>query len=381
MGEHIVQLERATKAFPLPEGGTITALQGIDLDVERNEFLTLLGPSGCGKTTLLHAISGFVQLDSGRVRIDGEDVTDRPPHRRPVNTVFQNYALFPHMNVGGNVGYALDIAGTERRERNRRVGAALELVGLAGLENRLPRQLSGGQQQRVALARAVIARPKLLLLDEPLSALDRNLRQAMQIELKTLQAELGISFIFVTHDQEEALTMSDRLAVLDKGVIQQIDTPRAVYDRPSNAFVASFIGASNLFEGVACGSSSATAIVTNDGLKVEAAGTAGWKPSNGTAATALIRPEQLSLADKRTAGPTLDVAVRQVVFTGLNFQLHGTTASGRKIVAIIAAVHQAEIARVEKEGRASLGYDPAAVHLLPADAVPAPGRQPREKAA
>jgi len=374
MGEHIVQLERAAKAFALPEGGTIAALQGIDLNVERNEFLTLLGPSGCGKTTLLHAISGFAQLDSGRVRIDGDDVTDRPPHRRPVNTVFQNYALFPHMSVGSNVGYALDIAGTERRERNQRVGAALDLVGLAGLENRLPRQLSGGQQQRVALARAVIARPKLLLLDEPLSALDRNLRQAMQIELKTLQDELGISFIFVTHDQEEALTMSDRLAVLSKGVIQQIDTPRTVYDRPSNAFVASFIGASNLFEGTARRSGGDTVIATGDGLRIEAACSGGWKPTDGAAATALIRPEQLSLAGAGTKMPKIEIGVRQVVFTGLNFQVHGATESGRKIVAIIAAVHQADVARVEQEGKASLSYDPAAVHLLPADEAPARGK-------
>lgn len=364
MGVHIVQLERATKAFALPEGGTITALQGIDLEVERNEFLTLLGPSGCGKTTLLHAISGFVQLDAGKVHVDGEDVTDRPPHRRPVNTVFQNYALFPHMSVGANVGYALDIAGTDRTERNRRVASALELVGLAGLEARLPRQLSGGQQQRVALARAIIARPKLLLLDEPLSALDRNLRQTMQIELKTLQAELGISFIFVTHDQEEALTMSNRLAVLDKGLIQQIDTPRTVYDRPSNAFVASFIGASNLFEGVATRRGNDTRVATADGLHIEAACSGGWKPDDGNAVTALIRPEQFSLG--RATGPSLEIGVDQVVFTGLNFQVHGRTASGRKVVAIIAAVHQSEVAQIETGGKARLGYDPAAVHLLPA---------------
>ncbi|MGN6304646.1 MAG: ABC transporter ATP-binding protein [Mesorhizobium sp.] len=371
MGAHIVQLERATKAFALPEGGTITALHGIDLDVERNEFLTLLGPSGCGKTTLLHAISGFVQLDAGKVRIDGDDVSDRPPHRRPVNTVFQNYALFPHMNVGNNVGYALDIAGTERKERNQRVGAALELVGLAGLENRLPRQLSGGQQQRVALARAIIARPKLLLLDEPLSALDRNLRQAMQIELKTLQAELGISFIFVTHDQEEALTMSDRLAVLNKGVIQQIDTSRTVYDRPTNAFVASFIGASNLFEGTAARSGGNTLIATADGLRIEAACSGGWKPGDGAATTALIRPEQFSLVGAGAKGPTIGIDIEQVVFTGLNFQIHGHTPSGRKLVAIIAAVRQADVASAEADGKARLGYDPAAVHLLPSDGTQA----------
>ncbi|MBN9243995.1 MAG: ABC transporter ATP-binding protein [Mesorhizobium sp.] len=368
MGEHIVQLERATKAFALPEGGTITALHGIDLDVERNEFLTLLGPSGCGKTTLLHAISGFVQLDAGKVRIDGDDVTERPPHRRPVNTVFQNYALFPHMSVGSNVGYALDIARTDRKERNQRVGSALELVGLGGLENRLPRQLSGGQQQRVALARAIIARPKLLLLDEPLSALDRNLRQAMQIELKTLQAELGISFIFVTHDQEEALTMSDRLAVLNKGLIQQIDTPRTVYDRPTNAFVASFIGASNLFEGTVRRSSASTTVATADGLQIEAACAGGWKPGDGAAATALIRPEQFALAGAGATGPTIEIAIEQVVFTGLTFQIHGHTASGRKIVAIIAAIRRADVAQAEKDGKVRLGYDPAAVHLLPDDA-------------
>jgi len=196
-------------------------------------------------SSLLQAISGFVELDSGRILIDGEDMTDRPPYRRPVNTVFQNYALFPHMSVGENTGYALEVAGIGRQDRARRVAEALRMVGLEGLEGRKPRQLSGGQQQRVALARAIIARPKLLLLDEPLSALDKNLRQAMQIELKTLQHELGISFIFVTHDQQEALTMSDRVAVLSGGHIQQLDTPRAIYDKPRNSFVATFVGASN----------------------------------------------------------------------------------------------------------------------------------------
>jgi spermidine/putrescine transport system ATP-binding protein len=369
MQRSIVRLERVTKTFALPEGGTITALQAIDLEVQRNEFLTLLGPSGCGKTTLLHSISGFVQLDGGKVSIDGEDVTDRPPHRRPVNTVFQSYALFPHMSVDKNVGYALDIAGTGKQERNDRVGKALELVGLAGLGNRLPRQLSGGQQQRVALARAIIARPKLLLLDEPLSALDRNLRQAMQIELKTLQAELGISFIFVTHDQEEALTMSNRLAVLNKGVIQQLDTPRNVYNRPTNAFVASFIGASNLFEGTARSDGATVVVTTADGQEIRAKRNGGWCPGDGRPATALIRPEQFSLpnGDHGKLLGTLDIEVEQIVFTGLNFQIHGHAAGGRKVMAIIAAIHQREIAEIETSRKARLAYEQAAVHLIPAD--------------
>jgi spermidine/putrescine transport system ATP-binding protein len=371
MRQSIVRLERVTKEFPLPEGGTITALKAIDLDVARNEFLTLLGPSGCGKTTLLHAISGFVELDGGMVSIDGEDVTQRPPHRRPVNTVFQNYALFPHMSVGDNVGYALDIAGTGKAERNRRVGEALERVGLAGLQGRQPRQLSGGQQQRVALARAIIARPKLLLLDEPLSALDRNLRQAMQIELKTLQAELGISFIFVTHDQEEALTMSNRVAVLDKGSIQQIDTPREVYNRPSNSFVARFIGASNLFSGVVRWRGAEIKLATSEGDVIHARAKPGDGPTEGRTLTALIRPEQFSIADKANArrSAQLDVEVEQVVFTGSNFEIHGRTSLGKKVVAVIAAAHQEEIGRIETSRKARLTYDPAAVHLIDATEV------------
>lgn len=366
MRPSIVRLERVTKSFALPEGGTIAALRAIDLDVRRNEFLTLLGPSGCGKTTLLHSISGFVQLDDGKVSIDGEDVTDRPPHRRPVNTVFQNYALFPHMSVDKNVGYALDIRGTDKKQRDERVGSALELVGLSGLGNRLPRQISGGQQQRVALARAIIARPKLLLLDEPLSALDRNLRQAMQIELKTLQAELGISFIFVTHDQEEALTMSDRLAVLNKGVIQQIDTPRNVYNHPATAFVANFIGASNLFEGTVRHDGGTTIIATTDGLEIHAGGNSGGNLAGGQRVTALIRPEQFSLpnGDNGARLAAIDIEVDQTVFTGLNYQLHGRLAGGRKLVAIIAALHQREVADIERGQKARLMYDPATVHLI-----------------
>ncbi|MBN9055785.1 ABC transporter ATP-binding protein [Shinella sp. NM-101] len=360
MRESIVRLERAAKAFATPEGQTVTALDAIDLTVRRNEFLTLLGPSGCGKTTLLQAISGFVELDSGRILIDGEDMTDRPPYRRPVNTVFQNYALFPHMTVGENTGYALEVAGAAKAERARRVAEALHMVGLEGMEGRKPRQLSGGQQQRVALARAIIARPKLLLLDEPLSALDKNLRQAMQIELKTLQHELGISFIFVTHDQQEALTMSDRVAVLSAGRIQQLDTPRAIYDQPKNSFVATFVGASNLFEGEAAGGQ----LVTRDGIAISH----GQTGSTG-AATALIRPEQFFLAAPGDDAPSLDVDLEQIVFVGSTFELFGRTATGRRVIAEVPAVRRNLIGEIEQSRRARLAYDPAAVHLIPAEAA------------
>ncbi|HEV7247077.1 MAG TPA: ABC transporter ATP-binding protein [Shinella sp.] len=360
MRDSIVRLDKAAKAFATPEGQTVTALDAIDLEVSRNEFLTLLGPSGCGKTTLLQAISGFVELDAGRILIDDEDITDRPPYRRPVNTVFQNYALFPHMTVGENTAYALEVAGVARPERAKRVVDALRMVGLEGMEGRKPRQLSGGQQQRVALARAIIARPKLLLLDEPLSALDKNLRQAMQIELKTLQHELGISFIFVTHDQQEALTMSDRVAVLSGGRIQQLDTPRAIYDQPKNSFVATFVGASNLFEGHVDGGR----LVTGDGIAITH-----MRPGSTGAATALIRPEQFFIARSGDDAPSLDVDLEQIVFVGSTFELFGRTATGRRVIAEIPATRRNLIGEIEQSRRARLAYDPAAVHLIPAEAA------------
>ena len=244
----LLEIFKASKTFATPEGGTLVALDGVSLKVDSSEFVTLLGPSGCGKTTLLRTISGFTTLDSGDILIDGQAVTEWPAYRRPVNTVFQTYALFRHLNVERNVGYALEIAGKAKSEIRRQVGEMIELVGLSGFEKRSIDQLSGGQQQRVALARALVARPKLLLLDEPLSALDKNLRQKMQQELKGLQAELGIGFIFVTHDQDEALTMSDRIVVLAGGRIQQIGTPQELYHNPTSIFAAEFLGESNLLQ-------------------------------------------------------------------------------------------------------------------------------------
>ncbi len=227
----------------------MAAVDGVDLEIGSGEFFTLLGPSGSGKTTTLRLIAGFERPDAGRIELAGRDVTTRPPYLRDVNTVFQDYALFPHMTVGENVAYGLRVKGIARAERRKRVDEILNVVRLAGLGDRKPAQLSGGQRQRVALARALVNHPQVLLLDEPLGALDLKLRQEMQIELKRIQravSEVGITFVYVTHDQEEALTMSDRLAVFNEGRIEQIGTPAAVYERPDNAFVAGFVGASNV---------------------------------------------------------------------------------------------------------------------------------------
>jgi putative spermidine/putrescine transport system ATP-binding protein len=254
-----VRLEGLVKRFPAEPGrrargaviedGEVVAVAGIDLDIRDGEFFSMLGPSGSGKTTTLRMIAGFDLPTEGRVWLLGEDVTNKPPFERDVNTVFQDYALFPHMSVGDNVAYGLTIRKVPRKDRERRVAEALAMVRLSGYERRRPGQLSGGQRQRVALARALVNRPRVLLLDEPLGALDLKLREEMQLELKAIQQEVGITFIYVTHDQEEALTMSDRLAVFNAGRIEQVGSPAEMYERPATAFVAGFVGTSNLLEG------------------------------------------------------------------------------------------------------------------------------------
>jgi putative spermidine/putrescine transport system ATP-binding protein len=230
-------------------GDSVTAVDGIDLEIADGEFFSMLGPSGSGKTTTLRMIAGFELPTEGRIFLHGEDVTDRPPFERDVNTVFQDYALFPHMSVGDNVAYSLTIRRVPAEERRRRVADALAMVRLAGYEARKPAQLSGGQRQRVALARALVNRPRVLLLDEPLGALDLKLREEMQLELKAIQQEVGITFIYVTHDQQEALTMSDRMAVFNHGRIEQVGSPAEVYERPATPFVAGFVGTSNIVSG------------------------------------------------------------------------------------------------------------------------------------
>ncbi len=244
MNESLLSLKNVSKAFD-----DKTVLSSLDLDIQDGEFITLLGPSGCGKTTLLRLIAGFEQPDTGAVVLSGHNITQAAPEHRPLNTVFQNYALFPHMSVYDNVAYGLKMEKRPKDEIRQRVDDVLAMVQLQDFARRKPHQLSGGQQQRVAIARAVVKRPQLLLLDEPLSALDYKLRRTMQVELKRLQRELGITFVFVTHDQEEALSMSDRVVVLKDGAIQQLGTPREIYERPANLFTARFVGETNLFPG------------------------------------------------------------------------------------------------------------------------------------
>jgi putrescine transport system ATP-binding protein len=243
--KHFIRIKGVSKRF-----GDFTAVDNVDLDIEQGELFSILGGSGCGKTTLLRMLAGFELPSSGSIEIDGVDVTHQAPYDRPVNMMFQSYAVFPHMSVANNVAYGLRKEGARRAEINKRVDEILELVQLTGFRDRKPDQLSGGQRQRVALARALIKRPKVLLLDEPLAALDKKLRERTQYELMNIQDELGITFVVVTHDQEEAMTLSSRMAVMDKGQFQQIGTPKEVYEFPNNRFVADFIGTINTFEGV-----------------------------------------------------------------------------------------------------------------------------------
>lgn len=358
----IAEVKGAVKRYAAPEGGVITALNGLSLEIQHQQFVTLLGPSGCGKTTLLKAISGFEDLDEGDVRIDGVNVTGVPPHHRPVNTVFQNYALFPHLTVGDNVGYGLDVAGTDRSERDQRVYEALERVGLGGYDRRKPKQLSGGQQQRVALARAIINKPKLLLLDEPLSALDRNLRQSMQLELKNLQHDLGICFLFVTHDQEEALTMSDQVVVLNKGRIEQIGPPKEHYHRPVTRFVAEFIGDGALFNGRIQNSSDDPVLVTKDGLPLSV----GNGARIGEPATLLLRPEQLRVAPENPDGSLglLDAVLEQSVFYGATSKYVCRLVNGASIAVTPTGNDSETLSEIKPGDSLRLAYDRDKPHLI-----------------
>jgi len=296
----ILKIREVSKNF-----GSYAALRNVSLDVNAGEFVSLLGPSGCGKTTLLRMVAGFLQSDSGEIRIDGRNVAGLAPNKRPLNTVFQNYALFPHMTFSENVAYGPLRAGATRKEARRRAGEALDMVGLGAFGDRYPRQASGGQQQRAALARAIVNRPKLLLLDEPLSALDLQLRRRMQIELKQLQEKLGIAFIFVTHDQEEAMAMSDRIVVMNAGAIEQVGDANAIYRAPRTRFVADFVGDANVF---------AVSAVDSWDLRVaNEDGTAGRGP------LAVVRPEHIRLLDG-AAGVPDDVVFCGIVetVTGIN---------------------------------------------------------------
>ena len=299
----------------------LAALNGIDLAIGHGEFFSLLGPSGCGKTSTLSVIGGFVDPHEGDVLIEGSSMRYIPAHRRPVNTVFQSYALFPHMSVAENIAFGPRMTGKPRSEIARLVAEALRLVSLAGMEERRPGQLSGGQQQRVALARALVNRPSVLLLDEPLGALDMKLRKQMQLELSRIQREVGITFIYVTHDQEEAMTMSDRIAVMDRGGVVQVGTAQEIYERPANLFVANFIGSSNVFPGEVAGE--------NDGLTLVRVGAASFVRVPGSAirrgrVSVVVRPDHMQLAATAPLGQvenSLPGTVTKISFLGTHLQV------------------------------------------------------------
>jgi putative spermidine/putrescine transport system ATP-binding protein len=337
-----VKLERVRREF-----GEVVAVDDVDLEVGSGEFFSLLGPSGSGKTTTLRLIAGFERPTAGRIFLDGRDVTDLPPYERPVNTVFQDYAHIPHMDVADNVGYGLMIRRVPRRERDKRVADALGMVRMQGLERRRPSQLSGGQRQRVALARALVNRPPVLLLDEPLGALDLKLRQEMQIELKQIQRDVGITFIYVTHDQDEALAMSDRLAVFNRGRIEQIGSPADVYERPATAFVAGFVGASNLIEG-----SAARTILGEDGV---------WT----------VRPEKIQLLEDGAAADrdavTTSGEVKEVVYLGSDTKYIVALDVGGELIVLKQNVATSSMEALAMKGRpVRLAWDRR--HNLPVSA-------------
>jgi spermidine/putrescine transport system ATP-binding protein len=340
----------------------VRAVDGVSLEIHTGEFFSLLGPSGCGKTTTLRMIGGFELPTGGRILLRGRDVTDEPPDKRPVNMVFQNYALFPHLDVGDNVAFGLKRRSVAKPEIGRRVGAALELVHLTGFEHRKPNQLSGGQQQRVALARALVNEPNVLLLDEPLGALDLKLRRRLQLELKRIQVEVGITFVYVTHDQEEALTMSDRIAVMHAGKVEQLGTPEELYERPTSRFVADFIGTTNLLHGEIVGANgSASDVRLDSGEICRIKAGAG---SIGDVIDVSLRPESIRLCsttpdtDRSNGGWTIDGTIEQAAYLGATVQYQVRSRGGLALTALAPRT----------EARRSVG-DPVALSWLPDEAL------------
>ncbi|MDR7417672.1 MAG: ABC transporter ATP-binding protein [Armatimonadota bacterium] len=323
-GTTAVELRDVTKRY-----GGVEATVGVSLSIGEGEFFSLLGPSGCGKTTTLNLIGGFVDPDEGEILIQGRSVVGMPPYRRPVNTVFQNYALFPHMSVAENVSFGLRMRGVPASEIHHRVQEMLRLVSLTGLGSRRPSQLSGGQQQRVALARALVNRPGVLLLDEPLGSLDLKLRKQMQVELSRIQREVGITFVYVTHDQEEAMTMSDRIAIMNHGRVVQVGTPQAIYERPLTRFVADFVGASNTLDGVVAGADDGgLAVRLRSGVIVHVPAVAGVGVDRPV--SIVVRPDRMDISTSRPAKGDNCLAgrVARLAFLGTHFQVVVATDGG-----------------------------------------------------
>jgi spermidine/putrescine transport system ATP-binding protein len=331
LGEHVaIDIRAVSKVFGTGDQ-SVSAVDNATVAIRQNEFFTLLGPSGCGKTTLLRLIAGFEFPTAGEILLNGQNIALMPPFERPINTVFQSYALFPHMSVAENIGFGLLMLGKAKTEINARVSEMLKLVKMEALANRKTSQISGGQQQRVALARALAPQPKVLLLDEPLSALDYKLRKDMQIELKRLQAETGITFIFVTHDQEEALTMSDRIAIMSSGKILQVGSPRDIYDEPSERFVADFIGETNFLKGRINAAKGLTADVALDAGGRVAASMAQGVDMQGEV-TVVIRPEHatLSAVSAKGASPLVTGTLSNIVYFGTDTHFHVILSDGSR---------------------------------------------------
>jgi spermidine/putrescine transport system ATP-binding protein len=358
-----IELRGLTKRF-----GSVTAVDDVSLDVAAGELLTLLGPSGCGKTTLLRLLSGFEQPTSGSILVAGVDITALAPHRRDINQVFQSYALFPHLTVRENIAFGLKMQGVGRSETQARVDEAIALVSLGGLESRYTHQLSGGQRQRVALARAVVPRPRVLLLDEPLSALDAKLRRDMQVELRRLQRKVGVTTILVTHDQEEALAMSDRIAVMNAGRVEQLGTGEEVYHRPQTAFVAGFLGESNLLP---------VRVVAIRGHEVDLVAREGWpltvtselSCAVGEERMISVRPEKLRLARTAVAGPALKGRIVELTFLGPSVRLVVETALRQRLTVLGPEIGTA--GKVKRDGEVHCAFEAADAVLL-SGVTPAP---------
>ncbi|MGH2974786.1 MAG: ABC transporter ATP-binding protein [Solirubrobacterales bacterium] len=355
-----VELQSVTKRF-----GNLVAVDDLSLGLSGGEFFTLLGPSGCGKTTTLRMVAGFERPSEGKIRIEGADVAELPPHRRPTNTVFQSYALFPHLSVEDNVAFGLKRKRVSKGEIAERVAGELDRVGLSAEAKRRPAQLSGGMQQRVALARALVNLPKVLLLDEPLGALDLKLRKGLQVELKRIQREVGITFVYVTHDQEEALTMSDRIAVMNRGRVEQVGTPEEVYERPATTFVAGFIGVSNLMPATVAGPAEVrldqgpSLSARTDGMPV------------GERCHAVVRPEKLRVETLGTEGaspnglPRVEGVVESSLYLGTSTQITVDLGEGVRMTVLVPNADEEERQRLPGGGaRVALSWEPEHMHLV-----------------